>query len=76
MYAPLLGRFLSPDTLVPRPDDPQSFNRYSYARHSPLRLLLRRIFGRDAFPGHKSDCRTICHRSRPAHIVSTFRAGK
>jgi hypothetical protein len=21
---------------VPRPDDPQSFNRYSYARHSPL----------------------------------------
>jgi hypothetical protein len=36
MYAPLLGRFLSPDTLVPRPDDPQSFNRHSYARHSPL----------------------------------------
>ena len=21
---------------MPRPDDPQSFNRYSYARHSPL----------------------------------------
>ncbi|MCL6510505.1 MAG: hypothetical protein K6U78_07445 [Anaerolineae bacterium] len=35
MYSPLLGRFLSADPLVPRPDDPQSFNRYSYARHSP-----------------------------------------
>jgi len=36
MYSPLLARFLSPDTLVPRPDDPQSFNRYSYVRNNPL----------------------------------------
>jgi RHS repeat-associated protein len=37
MYSPLLGRFLAPDTLVPRPDDPQSFNRYSYVLNNPLR---------------------------------------
>ena len=38
-WPPLLGRFLSPDTLVPQPDDPQSFNRYSYVRNNPLRYV-------------------------------------
>ncbi|MCL6511722.1 MAG: DUF6443 domain-containing protein [Anaerolineae bacterium] len=37
MYSPLLGRFLSADPLVPRPDDPQSFNRYAYVLNNPLR---------------------------------------
>ncbi|MFC1465067.1 MAG: RHS repeat-associated core domain-containing protein [Candidatus Brachytrichaceae bacterium NZ_4S206] len=36
MYSPVLARFISPDSIVPRPDDPQSFNRYAYARNSPL----------------------------------------
>ena len=31
-----LGRFLSADTLVPDPDNPQSFNRYSYVLNSAL----------------------------------------
>ena len=35
-YSPLLGRFISADTVVPRPDDPQALNRYSYVRNSPL----------------------------------------
>ena len=35
-YDPYIGRFLSADTIVPRPGDPQSFNRYAYARNSPL----------------------------------------
>jgi len=35
-YSPLLGRFLSPDSLVPRPGDSQAYNRYAYARNSPL----------------------------------------
>jgi RHS repeat-associated protein len=35
-YSPLLGRFTSPDTIVPRADDPQSLNRFSYVRNSPL----------------------------------------
>ncbi len=35
-YDPVIGRFLSPDTMVPRPGDPQAFNRYMYARANPL----------------------------------------
>ncbi len=37
-YAPGLGRFLSADTIVPNPTNPQSLNRYSYTRNSPLNL--------------------------------------
>jgi hypothetical protein len=36
MYSPLLGRFLSADSIVPRPGDPQSLNRYSYTRNNPI----------------------------------------
>jgi len=35
-YDPVLGRFISADTLVPRPNDPQEFNRYTYAGNNPL----------------------------------------
>jgi RHS repeat-associated protein len=35
-YSPLLGRFISADSIVPRPGDPQSLNRYTYVRNSPL----------------------------------------
>ncbi|MCA9995167.1 MAG: hypothetical protein KDE56_05435, partial [Anaerolineales bacterium] len=35
-YHPASGRFISPDFLVPSPSDPQSLNRYSYVRNSPL----------------------------------------
>jgi RHS repeat-associated protein/uncharacterized repeat protein (TIGR01451 family) len=37
MYSPALGRFLSPDTIVPAPGDPQSLNRYAYTRNNPLK---------------------------------------
>lgn len=30
------GRFISADSIVPYPSDPQSFNRYSYARNNPV----------------------------------------
>lgn len=35
-YNPVLGRFISADTLVPNPADPQALNRYSYVRNNPL----------------------------------------
>jgi RHS repeat-associated protein len=35
-YVAELGRFLSADTIVPDPGNPQSFSRYSYAYNSPL----------------------------------------
>jgi len=36
-YNPKLGRFLSPDTIVPEYINPQGWNRYSYALNNPLR---------------------------------------
>ena len=35
-YLPGVGRFVSADSLVPDPANPQSFNRYSYVLNSPL----------------------------------------
>ncbi len=36
-YDPALGRFISPDTIVPNLGDPQSLNRYSYVGNQPLK---------------------------------------
>ena len=37
-YGSMMGRFMSPDPLLNsgHPDDPQSWNRYSYVRNNPL----------------------------------------
>lgn len=37
-YAPGFGRFISADTIVPDPTNPQGYNRYSYAYNNPLRF--------------------------------------
>ena len=37
-YAPGLGRFLQPDTMIPTNDNPQSWNRYSYVQNRPIIL--------------------------------------
>ena len=37
LYAPVLGRFFSPDNYVQLPDNSQSFNRYSYCLNNPLK---------------------------------------
>ena len=36
-YDPQVGRFLSADTIVPGPANPQAFNRYSYVLNNPLK---------------------------------------
>lgn len=36
-YDPMLGRFVSADSVTPDPQNPQNFNRYSYAGNNPLR---------------------------------------
>jgi len=36
-YDPSLGRWLSADTIVPDPANPQSFNRYAYVLNNPLK---------------------------------------
>ena len=38
-YVPSIGRFASPDTIVPDPANPQSLNRYTYVRNSPLNFV-------------------------------------
>jgi RHS repeat-associated protein len=37
-YLPGIGRFISADTLVPDPTNPQQFNRYTYVLNNPLRF--------------------------------------
>jgi RHS repeat-associated protein len=36
-YDPYLNRFISADTVVPNPGDPQDLNRYAYAGNNPVR---------------------------------------
>lgn len=38
-YVPNTNRFLTPDSIIPQPTDPQSYNRYSYARNNPLKYV-------------------------------------
>ena len=38
-YDPYLARWLSADTIVPNPSNPQSFNRYSWVRNNPLKYI-------------------------------------
>ena len=44
-YDPLLRRFISPDTIVPDPGNPQDLNRYTYVRNNPV--LYRDDSGHD-----------------------------
>jgi RHS repeat-associated protein len=38
-YDAQLGRWISPDPIVPDPANPQSFNRLSYVRNNPLKFI-------------------------------------
>lgn len=38
-YSPRLGRFLSADTIVPDPSNPQDLNRFSYVRNNPIKYI-------------------------------------
>ncbi len=37
-YDPVVGMFLSADTMVPSPSDPHAYNRYAYVRDNPMRF--------------------------------------
>lgn len=39
MYSPVLARFISADTIVQAPGDPQTLNRYAYTRNNPLKYV-------------------------------------
>jgi len=38
-YNPRLGRFVSPDTIVPEQGDPQAYNRYAYVSNNPMKFV-------------------------------------
>ena len=38
-YAPYIYRMISPDSIVPDPSNPQSFNRYAYTYQNPINLV-------------------------------------
>ena len=38
-YDPAIGRFVSPDPIVPDPFNPQSLNRYGYVYNNPLKFV-------------------------------------
>jgi RHS repeat-associated protein len=40
-YDPVLGRFISADTIVPEPGNPQSLNRYAYVLNNPLKTTKK-----------------------------------
>jgi len=54
-YSPKLGRFLSADTIVPNPANPQDLNRFAYVRNNPLRYTDP-IGNRPCGDGEKYDC--------------------
>ena len=55
-YLPEIGRFISPDSIVPDPTNPQSYNRYAYVRNSPLNYTD---------PSGHRECQIICDGEVP-----------
>ena len=58
-YSPLLGRFISADTVVPDPNSPQHFNRYSYANNNPLKFVDPTGHCADSDPSGKEWCENV-----------------
>ena len=54
-YSPKLGRFLSADSIVPNPANPQDLNRFAYVRNNPLRYIDP-TGNRPCGDGEKYDC--------------------
>jgi RHS repeat-associated protein len=72
-YLPVIGRFLSADTIVPSPSDPQNLNRYSYVSNRPLSLAdpsghcgWDKEYGTQA----QTDCETILQSLHDTYGIS------
>jgi RHS repeat-associated protein len=54
-YDPWLGRFISADTILPEPENPQALNRYSYVLNNPLRYTDPTGHSADPGGGNRRD---------------------
>jgi RHS repeat-associated protein len=77
-YDPYLGRFISADTIVPSPGNPQSLNRYSYCLGNPLVYVDPSGHAVDPYGNSRSvvDCPT-CEPPSPEKVreVLAFMVG-
>jgi RHS repeat-associated protein len=39
LYDPVIATFITPDSIVPHPSDPQMLNRYAYCRNNPIKYV-------------------------------------
>jgi len=39
LYDPIIATFITPDSIVPHPSDPQMLNRYAYCRNNPIKYV-------------------------------------
>ncbi|MBI3242659.1 MAG: RHS repeat-associated core domain-containing protein [Chloroflexi bacterium] len=60
-YSAKLGRFLSADTIVPEPGDPQALNRFSYVKNNPLKYT-------DPTGHTYADCDTFAEGRNDAYV--------
>jgi RHS repeat-associated protein len=73
-YSPVLGRFVSADTIVPRPGDPQSLNRYAYVSNSPV--IRVDPSGHGDCNIHKEDCLPLnasAHAKHQYYVREAYR---
>ena len=76
IYDPVIGRFLSPDGLIPSPTDLQSYNRYSYVRNNPLSFVDPTGFAREdhitygSYKEHRRAQKDWSPKPDTSHIIS------
>ena len=70
-YDPATARFITPDSIVPNPNDGQDYNRYTYVRNNPVRFgdpsgNVPCEYCNDA-QQERFDSETLDNRARPTH---------